>query len=138
MKRIPALVAGALAAFAIHATASAETVGTIVSTDPTANTIVVRSADGTQTIYRTAETTKIQQDGSVVQLRTLQPGSQVQIVAEPAPAPTVTGTVVYPVASGIIVAPTTPPKPTVARDGKDVDHDRDVDVHIDDEQEVED
>jgi hypothetical protein len=134
MKRIPALVAGALAAFAIHGAASAEVVGTIVSTDPAANTVVVQSEDGKQTIYRTSRTTRIEQGGDTIELRTLQPGTQVQIVAEPAPGPVVTGTVVHPVASGIIVAPTAPPKPTVARDGQNMD--RDIDVDIDEEHDV--
>jgi hypothetical protein len=109
MKRVLALVIATLAGLFLAAKGQSEVIGTVVSTDPVGNTIMVRAPDGTQTLYRTLDTTRIEQGGSVVQLRTIQPGTQVQIVAEPAPPTTTTGTVVYPVASGIVVAPTTPP-----------------------------
>jgi hypothetical protein len=115
MKRTLALVIATLAGLFLAAKGQSEVIGTVVSTDPVANTIVVRGPDGTQSVYRTVETTKIQQGGSVVQLRTLQPGTQVEIMADPTPPPATTGTVVYPVASGIVVTPgTTVPVPSAA------------------------
>jgi hypothetical protein len=119
---------------------SAEVVGTIVSTDPTANTVIVSTPDGRQVVYRTVETTRIQQGDTTVELKSLQPGSRVQITTTPAPQQPVPGetTVVYPVASGIVIAPTEPPKvsapphPDVPKSDIDVDIDRDVDDDDDD------
>ena len=110
---------------------SAEVVGTVVSTDPTASTVVVKTPDGSDVVYRTVETTRIQQGDATVELKNVQPGSRVQIIATP-PPPQVAGetTVVYPVASGIVIGPATHPKATPkAAD----DDDTDIDVDIDDD-----
>jgi hypothetical protein len=138
MKRTLALVVATLVGLFLAAKGRSEVIGTVVSTDPVANTIMVRTPDGTQTVYRTVETTKIQQGSSVVQLRTLQPGTQVEIMADPTtPPPATTGTVVYPVASGIIVTPgstvtvpsaTAPTAVPKASGDRDVDTEREVKI----------
>lgn len=149
MKRIPTLFfATALSVF-VAAAGQAEIVGTVVSTDPTANTVVVTTPDGRQMVYRTMETTTIRQGDTAVQLQNLQPGAKVQIITQPAP-PAATGTtVVHPVASGIIVtSPATdttvvpvpsaqapsvssPPKSDEGRVKVDVPTDEDADVDVD-------
>jgi hypothetical protein len=144
MKRILTLVFGTVTAILLAAAGqAAEVIGTIVSTDPVANQVVVKTADGRQMIFRTAETTRIQQGGTVVELQTIQPGTQVQVVAEPTTPPAATGTtVVYPLASGIVVRQpassgakiTTAPRKDVDED-VDIDHDVRIkkDVEVDDE-----
>ena len=135
MLRAIALFAATLGTILLAAAGqSAEIVGTIVSTDPTTSTVVVSTPDGRQVVYRTVETTKIVQGDTAVELKSLQPGSRVQITTTPAPQP-VPGetTVVYPVASGIVIAPTEPPKvsapphPEVPK----ADTKSDIDVDID-------
>ncbi|RIL07000.1 MAG: hypothetical protein DCC71_04615 [Proteobacteria bacterium] len=119
---------------------AAEIMGTVVSTDPAANTIVVRSADGRETVYRTTETTTIQQGGTAVRLQAVQPGTQVQVMADPTttPAPAAgTTTIVYPVASGIVLMPTNA-APAPARAGGDTETERDVDVDIEEKHESDD
>jgi len=105
MKRTLALAIATLAGLFLAAKGQSQVIGTVVSTDPAANTILVQGPDGTQSVYRTVETTRIQQGGSVVPLATLQPGTEVQVMSDPTPPPATAGTVVYPVASGIIVTP---------------------------------
>jgi hypothetical protein len=116
---------------------AADVVGTIVSTDPSAQTVVVKTADGRDVVYRTVETTRIQQGGATVDLGSLPPGSRVQITSTATPPPPAgSTTIVYPVASGIVVAPTAAPKPSVAApkaDDDDVDVDIDTDTDDDDD-----
>ena len=133
MRRILTLAVGTFALL-WAAAGQSQVVGTVVSTDPAANTVVVRSADGKQVVYRTGQTTTIHQGGSAIELRALQPGAQVQILADPS-APAVGGTTVYPMATGIVVAPASPPKPVVERRSS---HDHDVHEDLDDDHEVED
>jgi hypothetical protein len=137
MKRALALVFGTVTAILLAAAGqAAEVVGTIVSSDPAANVFVVKTADGRQMTFRTAETTRIQQGTTVVELQTIQPGTQVQVMSDTVTPPTVTGTVVYPLATGIVVRPpassgaklSTGPRQDV---DDDVDIDRDVKIKKD-------
>ena len=102
-----ALVIGPVAGFA-HA---AEVVGTVVSTDPTASTVVVRTSDGKETIYRTTSATRIEQGSDVVTLSDVDPGSQVHVIVDSSAATpdTAMEVVVVPVQNGIVVAPTLRP-----------------------------
>lgn len=144
MPRTSTLISVTLGAVLWAATAvAAEVVGTIVSTDPTQRTVVVTTPDGQRVVYQTVETTRVQQGDAIVELKNLQPGSRVQIITDPtppvsAPVPgTGQPTIVYPVASGIVIAPTESPKDSVARPN-DRKSDKDVDVDIDEEVEADD
>jgi hypothetical protein len=119
MKRFSALYAAALATTLVAGGAHAVVVyGTLISADPDASTIVVRTPEGGQTLYRVVQTTRIAQGDKVVELGSLAPGTQIQVIASP-PTPAVPGAteVVVPVADGILIAPTSPPKAGVARPG---------------------
>jgi len=118
MKRFSALYAAALATLVAGAGHAVIIYGTLISADPDASTIVVRTPEGEQTIYRVVKTTRIAQGDKVVALGNLTPGTQVQVIASP-PAPAALGAteIVVPVADGIVVAPTSPPKEGVARPG---------------------
>jgi hypothetical protein len=146
MKRFLTLICGTAASVLVAAAVQAEIVGTLVSTDPTANTIVVKTPDGRQMVYRTSETTTIRQGDTAVQLSNVQPGTRVQIVTDaPATPPATAGQVVHPIASGIIVTPTSEttvvPVPSAQPDvaapraagDTDVDIDVDHDVERDDD-----
>jgi hypothetical protein len=137
MKRLRNLICGMAASVLVAGAAQAQVVGTVVSTDPTTSTIVVKTPDGRQTVYRTTETTTIRQGETTVQLGNVQTGTKVQILSEPAAAPSASAgqTTVHPVASGIIITPGTETtvvpvpsaqQPDVAAPPKDTD----VDVNV--------
>jgi hypothetical protein len=136
MIRAIAFFAATLGAILLAAVAqSAEVVGTIVSTDPVANTVVVKTPDGRDVVYRTVETTRIRQGDTTVELKSVQPGSRVEIVTMPAPQPAAgETTIVYPVASGIVIAPTEPPKVSAPpHPSPKADDDEDIDIDIDED-----
>jgi len=111
-RRFVALFAGALGIGPVAGLAqAAEVVGTVVSTDPTASTVIVRTSDGRETIYHTTHTTRIEEGAGVVTLSDVDPGSQVRVLVDPTAATpdTATEVVVVPLQNGIVVAPT--PRP---------------------------
>jgi hypothetical protein len=131
VRRFLVLLAGTVTATLLATAApAAEVIGTIVSADPSADMVVIKTPDGQQVGFRTVETTRILQGDSVVELKTLQPGTQVQILSEPA-TPTQTGTVMVPLANRIIVAPSVVKERTVVKEKVDRDDDDDDDVDVD-------
>ena len=108
---------------------AAEIVGTVVSNDPTEGALVVLGDDGRSTTVRTSETTRIEQDGTVVKTTTLVEGTPVRIVTTDLDTGDMT---VTPTASRIVVVPA-----SVQHDDEggdvDIDDDDDDDLDIDDD-----
>lgn len=113
------VISSALALLLAAPSQAAEIIGTVVTNDPTDETIVLRLADGRSMTIRTSETTQIQKGNAVVKTTTLMQGTPVQVVTQDA----VTGeTVVTPTATRIVVVPAAP-----AEEDDDVDVDIDTD-----------
>jgi hypothetical protein len=86
VKRISIALASAIVATVLAASGQAfEVVGTVVKGDPGASKVVVTTPDGTHRVYRVSEGTRIERGDTILGLRDLPPGSQVQIIAEPPP-----------------------------------------------------
>jgi hypothetical protein len=135
MRKLGALLGATAFTFTFAATSpAAEVLGTIVSNDPSGRSVVIRTDDGRTVTVRTDETTRIEQGDAVVATTTLVHGVPVRVVTSDAVAG---GTVVAPLATRILVAPSDPDA-VMEEDDTDVDidtddDDDDVDIDTDDD-----